>query len=73
LLFDLKQKLFFLKIVRGHYINLLFITLFILLTFIQRALLNRQNKLKREKLLTEQEEEEDARVGDEALNFEYRL
>jgi hypothetical protein len=35
--------------------------------------LNRQNKLKKEKLLTEQEEEEDARVGDEALRFEYRL
>lgn len=66
-------------IVRGHMINLVFISLFIVLTLIQRFLLRRENYLKQqEKSKTTQEElqdilENDSRVGDESVNFVYRL
>lgn len=66
-------------LVRGHIINLGFLVLFIILTMVQRYLLYRKNQLKeQEKMkLTEEQIEEmednDARIGDEALNFVYRL
>ncbi|KAG1169175.1 hypothetical protein G6F70_008630 [Rhizopus microsporus] len=67
------------RYLRGHMINLGFLVLFIILTIVQRYLLYRKNQLKeQEKMkLTEEQIEEmednDARVGDEALDFVYRL
>ncbi|KAG1438362.1 hypothetical protein G6F56_012672 [Rhizopus delemar] len=63
------------RYLRGHAINLGFISLFILIAFIQRYLLERENKLKIEKQLSlgNEGEEEDERIGDESLDFEYRL
>lgn len=66
-------------IVRGHLTNLLFIILFISLALTQRFLLNRANRKKREekaKLSPEDLQdilESDTRVGDESLDFIYRL
>lgn len=64
---------------RGHLTNLIFISIFIILAIVQRFLLSRANERKleeRSKLATEdlqQAEENDARIGDESLDFEYRL
>lgn len=69
----------FLLLVRGHRINLAFISIFILLTLVQRFLLNRANEQKKqEKAKLSEEElqqiaENDSRVGDESIEYEYRL
>lgn len=76
------QTYFFLTndiVVRGHRINLLFISLFIILAIIQRFLLRRENNLKQQEkskmTLEELQElnENDTRIGDESLDFVYRL
>ncbi|OBZ84869.1 hypothetical protein A0J61_07081 [Choanephora cucurbitarum] len=63
---------------RGHLINLIFISLFIILTIIQRFLLDRENRKRQElqKLGTEEGQqslEQDTRIGDEALDYTYKL
>lgn len=69
----------FLLLVRGHMINLGFLVLFIILTMVQRYLLYRKNQLKEQEKMKlteeqiEQMEDNDARVGDEAVDFVYRL
>ena len=65
-------------LVRGHLINLIFISLFIILTIIQRFLLDRENRKRQElqKLGTEEGQqslEQDTRIGDEALDYTYKL
>lgn len=68
-----------LDLVRGHATNLAFIMVFICLALTQRSLLQRANKKKYEEKskLTADELQEmlenDARVGDESLDFTYRL
>ncbi|KAG0938213.1 hypothetical protein G6F57_007003 [Rhizopus arrhizus] len=67
------------RYVRGHSINLFFISFFVVIVLLQRHLLKKQNGLKNHEMskLTADEiqdmEESDARIGDEALDFEYRL
>ncbi|CAO3630814.1 unnamed protein product [Mucor hiemalis] len=67
------------RYLRGHRINLAFISIFILLTLLQRFLLNRANEQKKqEKAKLSEEElqqiaENDSRVGDESIEYEYRL
>lgn len=64
--------------VRGHAINLGFISLFIVLTLLQRYLLQRQNRI-RAKLMETGEHQEllqsssRKRIGDKQLDFEYGL
>ena len=66
-------------IVKGHRINLVFICIFITLALVQRYLLRRANELKQaEKAKLTQEElqqlaENDDRIGDESLDYVYRL
>lgn len=68
-----------LNLVRGHVTNLAFIMVFICLALTQRSLLQRANQKKHEEKskLTADELQEmlenDARVGDESLDFTYRL
>jgi hypothetical protein len=65
--------------VRGHLINLIFISVFIILAIAQRFALSHANAKKSEEKtkLTVEElqefEESDTRIGDESLDFEYRL
>ncbi|KAI8370772.1 major facilitator superfamily domain-containing protein [Choanephora cucurbitarum] len=66
------------RYLRGHLINLIFISLFIILTIIQRFLLDRENRKRQElqKLGTEEGQqslEQDTRIGDEALDYTYKL
>jgi hypothetical protein len=66
-------------IVRGHLINLIFISVFIILAIVQRFLLTRANnaKIEEKSKLTAEElqllEENEDRIGDESLDYEYRL
>ncbi|KAI8048750.1 major facilitator superfamily domain-containing protein [Gilbertella persicaria] len=67
------------RYLRGHLINLIFISLFVILTITQRYLLDRVNQERRQTIekLTVDElaelQEDDTRIGDESLEFEYRL
>jgi uncharacterized membrane protein len=67
------------QLVRGHSINLIFIVIFVILALTQRYLLEQANKRKIEevKRLTADElqevQESDTRIGDEALDYIYRL
>ncbi|CAO0797286.1 unnamed protein product [Mucor circinelloides] len=67
------------RYLRGHVTNLAFIIVFICLALTQRSLLQRANQKKHEEKskLTADELQEmlenDARVGDESLDFTYRL
>ncbi|KAG2211881.1 hypothetical protein INT47_004568 [Mucor saturninus] len=67
------------RYLRGHRINLMFISLFIILALIQRFLLRRENNLKRQEKskLTPEELQEltesDKKIGDESFDFVYRL
>ncbi|KAI7891673.1 major facilitator superfamily domain-containing protein [Mucor mucedo] len=67
------------RYLRGHRINLMFISLFIILTLIQRFLLRRENNIKRQEKskLTPEELQEltesDNKIGDESFDFVYRL
>ncbi|GAN05548.1 MFS nicotinic acid transporter Tna1 [Mucor ambiguus] len=67
------------RYLRGHITNLVFIVVFICLALAQRYLLQRANQKKYEEKskLTEDELQEmldnDARIGDESLDFTYRL
>ncbi|KAI8383984.1 major facilitator superfamily domain-containing protein [Blakeslea trispora] len=63
---------------RGHLINSIFISLFVILTIIQRFLLDRENRRREQqmqKLGSEEQQslEQDTRIGDEALDYAYKL
>jgi hypothetical protein len=66
-------------LVRGHSINLGFILIFIVLALVQRYLLEQANtrKIEEIKKFTAEElqqiQESDSRIGDEALDYIYRL
>ncbi|GAA5795862.1 hypothetical protein HPULCUR_001224 [Helicostylum pulchrum] len=67
------------RYLRGHRINLVFISLFIVLALLQRFLLRKANnakKLEKSKLTIEELSAfaaNDARIGDESLDFMYRV
>ncbi|KAI8990855.1 major facilitator superfamily domain-containing protein [Mycotypha africana] len=67
------------RYLRGHMINLVFILLFIILTLVQRFLLQRANKRKeveKQKVLNNEFNEasgNDTKTGDESVDFVYRL
>lgn len=75
--FDSQTKSHF--IVRGHITNLIFIVIFICLALTQRFLLQRANNKKYEekaKLSADELQElleNDSRIGDESLDYTYRL
>ncbi|KAI9487467.1 MAG: major facilitator superfamily domain-containing protein [Benjaminiella poitrasii] len=67
------------RYLRGHKINLCFISIFIILTLVQRGLLSRANRRKQQEKENSRNEElqtllgNDTRIGDESLDFKYRL
>ncbi|KAI9254053.1 major facilitator superfamily domain-containing protein [Sporodiniella umbellata] len=60
------------RYIRGHSLNLVFISLFVLLALLQRYLLARENQKKLKKQLALEGADEES-MGDEALTFEYGL
>ncbi|ORX48491.1 MFS general substrate transporter [Hesseltinella vesiculosa] len=57
----------------GHLVNVVFLCMFILLTLAQRYLLSRANRQKKQKQTEMTEDQQDELVGDQALDYMYRL
>lgn len=60
-------------VVFGHTISLVFLCVFIVLALIQRWLLLRVNQIKTIKIKQNEPNQEGTLVGDEALDFMYRV